>query len=264
MTATTTEGSAATQGALWGAHPADWAETEARQLPVYRAVADRVGIAPRDRVLDLGCGAGTFLGLAAGHGARVAGLDAAESLLAIAAECVPGADLRAGDLERLPWDDDAFDLVTGFNSFFFAADMGAALAEAARVARPDADVVIQVWGRPERCDVGAMIAAMGRLKGAEPGAPAGPPLWQPGVVEELARAAGLTPRLAFDASCVFDYPDEDALVRGMAAAGGVVQAAAVAGDEAVRRAILDSLAPFRAADGSYRLSNEWHQVVATA
>jgi SAM-dependent methyltransferase len=264
MTTKTIEGSAAEQGALWGARAGDWAETEVRQLPTYRAVIERVGIAPGDRVLDLGCGAGTFLGLAAGHGAHVAGLDAAESLLAIAAERVPGADLRRGDLERLPWEDDSFDLVTGFNSFFFAADMGAALAEAARVARPGADVVIQVWGRPERCDLGAMLAAMGRLKGAERPAAAGPPLWQPGVVEELARGAGLAPRLAFDHSCAFDYPGEDALVRGMAAAGGVVQASAVAGDGAVRRAILESLAPFRAADGSYRLTNEWRHVVATA
>ena len=185
-------------------------------MPTYRAVIERVGIASGDRVLDLGCGAGTFLGLAAEHGARVAGLDAAESLLGIAAGRVPSADLRAGDLERLPWDDDTFDLVTGFNSFFFAADMGAALAEAARVARPGADVVIQVWGRPERCDLGAMLAAIGRLKGAE----------RPGLCCTAAVAAGKSSRswpaapgsrlrLAFDHSCAFDYPEEDALVRGL-------------------------------------------------
>jgi len=261
---TITEGSATRQGALWGARPDDWAETEALQLPTYRAVIDRVGIAPGDRVLDLGCGAGTFLELAAGRGAQVAGLDAAQSLLAIARARVPGADLRAGDLERLPWEDGRFDLVTGFNSFFFAADMGAALAEAARVARPGADVLIQVWGRPERCDLGAMLAAMARLKGAEPAAPAGPPLWQPGVVEDMAHGAGLEPRLAFGHSCAADFRDEDALVRCMSAAGGVVQATAVAGDRAVRAAIVDALAPFRAADGSYRLTNEWRHVVATA
>jgi hypothetical protein len=35
--------------------------------------------------------------------------------------------------------------VTGFNSFFFANDMVAALREAGRVAKPGAPVVIQVW-----------------------------------------------------------------------------------------------------------------------
>ena len=49
---------------------------------------------------------------------------------------MPEADLRLGDLQTLPFADDAFDLVTGFTSFFFAEDMVAALREAGRVARP--------------------------------------------------------------------------------------------------------------------------------
>jgi ubiquinone/menaquinone biosynthesis C-methylase UbiE len=37
-------------------------------------------------------------------------------------------------MEQLPWGDDRFDLVTGFNSFF-ANDIVAALREASRVAK---------------------------------------------------------------------------------------------------------------------------------
>jgi len=44
----------------------------------------------------------------------------------------------------LLYEDDTYDLVTGFNSFFFANDMVAALREAGRVAKPGAPVVIQV------------------------------------------------------------------------------------------------------------------------
>ena len=51
-------------------------------------------------------------------------------------------------MQFLPYDDDQFDVVAGFNSFFFAADMVAALREAARVAKLGTPVVIQVWGRP--------------------------------------------------------------------------------------------------------------------
>jgi len=47
-------------------------------------------------------------------------------------------------MEDLPWEHEAFDLVTGFNSFFFADDMVAALREAGRVAKPGAPIVIQV------------------------------------------------------------------------------------------------------------------------
>ena len=33
-------------------------------------------------------------------------------------------------METLPWPDDSFDVVTGFNSFFFAGDLVRALREA--------------------------------------------------------------------------------------------------------------------------------------
>jgi hypothetical protein len=46
-----------------------------------------------------------------------------------------------------------FDVVTEFNSFFYAADMLGALREAGRVAKPGSPVVIQVWGRPESCNL---------------------------------------------------------------------------------------------------------------
>jgi ubiquinone/menaquinone biosynthesis C-methylase UbiE len=59
---------------------------------------------------------------------------------------LPDADLRVGEMEDLRWEDDTFDLVTGFNSFFFANDMVAALREAGRVVKAHAPIVIQVWG----------------------------------------------------------------------------------------------------------------------
>ena len=83
-------------------------------------------------MLDVGCGSGVFLRLAADRGAKPYGIDASEALVAVARSRVPEADVRVGEMERLPYADDTFDLVTGFTSFFFAADMVAACA------RPDA------------------------------------------------------------------------------------------------------------------------------
>src|SRR5262245_2185208 len=144
---TTTEqrtGSAAQWGPLWGARPEDWAANEDQQTPTYEAALERVELHPGDRVLDIGCGSGAFLRLAADRGASVAGLDASEALIEVARRRLPGAELEVGEMESLPFADDSFDLVTGFNSFFFAADIVAALREAGRVARPGAPVVIQV------------------------------------------------------------------------------------------------------------------------
>jgi ubiquinone/menaquinone biosynthesis C-methylase UbiE len=144
---TTTEspsGSAERWGPLWGARPADWALSEEQQTPTYEAALERLQLRTGDRVLDIGCGVGAFLRLVTAHGAQAFGLDASEALLELARERVADADLRVGDMEALPYDDDTFDLVTGFNAFFFANDIVAALREAARVAKPGAPVVIQV------------------------------------------------------------------------------------------------------------------------
>ena len=111
---------------------------------------------PGDRVLDVGCGVGSFLRLVVDRGGEPFGMDASAALIEFAHERLPDADLRDGEMEALPYEADSFDLVAGFNSFFFANDIVAALAEARRVAKPGASVVIQVWGRHECCDFEAM------------------------------------------------------------------------------------------------------------
>jgi ubiquinone/menaquinone biosynthesis C-methylase UbiE len=77
-----------------------------------------------------------FLQAAADRGAAVYGLDASEALLELARERVPEADLCLGDLEALPYEDDLFGVVAGFNSFFFAVDLVGALREAGRSRSP--------------------------------------------------------------------------------------------------------------------------------
>ena len=185
---------------------------------------------------------------------------------ALARTRVPEADLRLGDLQTLPYDDDSFDLVTGFTSFFFADDMVAALREAERVARPGAPIAIQVFGNPERCDLEAMKAAVAQFRPRAGSGEDSRPYWRPGIVAELVAHAGLNVEAAFDTTWAYAYPDDNALLDAMLAAGG---AGAVAGPERerereLRSALLHALAPCRQPDGSYRVSNEWHVVIARA
>jgi SAM-dependent methyltransferase len=267
MTATTpsTQGSAGRWGPLWGSRAEDWAANEEQQAPTYEEAIRRVGIISGQRVLEVGCGTGVFLRLAADRGAHVTGLDASPALLELASRRVPEADLHVGDLQFLPYENDTFDLVAGFNSFFFAADMVAALREAGRVARAGSPVVIQVWGRPERCDLEALKGAVGPfLPPPDPDAPRGSQLWQEGVLEGLATEAGLTPESAFDTSWAYEYADQGAMLRGLLAPGGLALIAEEAGDGRVERAIVEAVAPYRGSDGGYRLENEWHFLVARA
>lgn len=73
--------------------------------------------------------------MAAARGARVSGIDAAEAMIAIARENAPGGEFHVGDLEDLPFADDSFDVVAGFNAFQYAANPTVALKEAG--SRPD-------------------------------------------------------------------------------------------------------------------------------
>ena len=251
-------------GQAWGARARDWSEVEAQQAPTYEEAIRRAAIGAGQSVLDVGCGSGAFLRVAADHGAAVCGLDASKALLEIARERVPEADLFVGDVQNLPFLENSFDAVCGFNSFFFADDMVAALREAGRVARPGAPVVIQVWGRPDRFELHLMKDAIGRFRPPPPPGRVDPTeLWRVGNLEALATSAGLVPDRAFDLEWAYEYADEATMIRAMMSAGGF---GAIVADrqEAARQAIVDALAPCRTPAGGYRIDNEWHYLIARA
>jgi SAM-dependent methyltransferase len=235
------------------------------QRPTYEAALARTGLEAHWRVLDIGCGAGAFLSLVADRGGEPHGLDASEALIAFARTRLPQADLRAGEMENLPWEDDSFDLVTGFNSFFFADDMVAALREAGRVAKPGAPVVIQVWGAHEHCDLEAMKQIVRPfLPPRPPDAPPDPDFSEPGALEALAASAGLQPETEFKAAWTLEYPDPATLGRATVAVAGLAVLVGPERERELETAIVDGLAPFRMPDGSYRLSNEFHFLIARA
>ncbi len=95
-------------------------------------------IAAPTAVLDVGCGTGALLGQIAGRWpqATLAGVDAAPGMAAVARQRLPGADIRDGVAEQLPWPDAAFDLVVTSLSFHHWRDKAAGIREAARVLRP--------------------------------------------------------------------------------------------------------------------------------
>jgi SAM-dependent methyltransferase len=232
-------------------------------LPLFRAVLERSGIAAGTRLLDVGCGAGRFVQLAAERGAVVSGLDAAPALVAIARERVPAADVRVGEMEDLPWPDASFDVVTGFNSFQFAANPVNALREARRVTASGAQVFIATWGAPEDCEAAGYLRAVGALvPPPPPGAPGPFALSLPGALERFAVEAGFTPGEHANVECVWSYADLDTALRGLLSTGPAVRALRQVGEERVRRAVTEAIAPFRTARGGYRIENTFRYLVA--
>ena len=255
--------SANTQGRIWGTRARDWADVqEGVARPLYEEILRKTGIRAGGSVLDVGCGSGTFCEMAAGLGATVSGIDAAEALIAIARERVPDGDFRVGEMEALPYRDRAFDVVTGFSSFQFAANPAGALREASRVSRTGT-VVIAVFGKPEGSESTAYIRALGALlPPPPPGAPGPFALSADGALEALAQQAGLTPRSVETVACPWVYPDAPTALRGLLASGPAIRAIQAKGEDVVREAILNALAPFRTRSGGYRLTNGFRYVIA--
>jgi ubiquinone/menaquinone biosynthesis C-methylase UbiE len=155
-------GTAERQGRLWSTRARDWADLQQYLAkPSWLAVIAEHGPLLDREVLDVGCGAGGFAELAAAAGARVSGIDAAPALVEIAAQRVPAGRFLVGELQRLPYPDHSFDLVTGFNAFQYAADPVRALRGARRVTRPGGAVVVMIWGTAAECEPAAHLAALG-------------------------------------------------------------------------------------------------------
>jgi ubiquinone/menaquinone biosynthesis C-methylase UbiE len=228
-------------------------------------VFDRLSLRPGIRYCDVGCGAGLAALLASDRGAEVSGIDAAESLLEIARERVAGADFHLGDLEALPFPDDTFDVVTGFNSFQFAADPMAALREAKRIAKPSGRIVVLTWGNPQGMEAAAIVGALKPLlPPPPPGAPGPFALSDESALRAFAASAGLTSLQVSDVACEWYYKDLDTALLGLGSSGVAAKAAEHASVDAVNRSHATALVPFRQGDGSYRLGASFRWLMAAA
>lgn len=230
---------------LWGALPA----------PVWHELAERTGIGPGTRVLDVGCGAGELLEFAARLGAEVAGADPAPGMALAAARRVRDADIQVAGFEELPWPDASFDVLTSVNALQFAGDLDDALREAQRVVTPGGRIAIANWAEASRNDLEAVEAAIAVALGEEP--LPDDDLRRPGGLERVLAGARLVDVAAGVTEVVWTAADADALVRG------ILLGEDDATIEERRGIVLDAAAGFRQPGGSYRLVNAFRWAVGT-
>lgn len=165
---------------------------------------------PHDRAVELGCGAGRGLVLAARAAglALVAGMDLSPTMLRAASHRLrragqrEGVSLLRGDLQALPYADGSLDKIWSVHTFYFWADPEAVFADLRRVLAPGGTVVVtlatgtvsasgddQLW--PLHQQVEALVGALNRWPGISVELQRGPNSRQFNNVAIMLRKEGL-------------------------------------------------------------------------
>ncbi|HEY8928482.1 MAG TPA: methyltransferase domain-containing protein [Mucilaginibacter sp.] len=257
-------GSAITQGPLWGRQSKNWATIQEPTGNAGYVYALRfLNLNPGDQLLDVGCGSGLFAGVASTTGAYVTGIDASEALISEARQRGTTANFATGEMEELPFANATFDVVCGFNSFQYAANVQNALAEAYRVLKPGGKIVVMIWGNKEDCEAATYLKALGSLLPApSPGAPGPFALSENRSLEKLLEAVGFKIISNEDIPTVWDYPDTSIALKGLLAVGPAGAAIAYSGLQNVQDAVLQAVQPYIQGNGHVVYHNKFRVVIA--
>jgi SAM-dependent methyltransferase len=170
-------------------------------------------------LLDVGAGPATVTRDLAGRVARVTALEVTEEAVAVAREGLRGvgnAEVTAGDVHELPFEDDTFDVVHAHQVLQHVADPVLALREMDRVCKPggyiaarDSDYAAFTWypAVPELDDWQDLYHRIARGNGGEPDAGRRLLSW--------AREAGLRDVVATSSTWCFASDEDRAWWGGM-------------------------------------------------
>jgi SAM-dependent methyltransferase len=114
----------------------------------FRDTLATLALGPEDRLLEVGCGGGTFLDWALATGCTARAIDHSPEMLVLASRRNASA-IAAGRLElcnadaaHLPFSDGEFTAAATLNAFFFFNEPGAMLAEVYRTLAPAGRIAI--------------------------------------------------------------------------------------------------------------------------
>lgn len=228
----------------WGRRAADFAALmEPGAVREYVAVHRRLGLESGQALLDVACGSGLALELAAVYGAICSGIDASARLVAVARLRNPGCDLRVGDMADQHFPAASFDVVTSFRGIWGTTPR--AVAEVRRVLRPGGKVALTFWGDMADSPGGRLFSPF-RLA-AEPQQAhqsAMVALKHPGVAAGLLQDAGLVVDEQFPVPFFLEFADAEHYARALAATGPGYEAIQAVGEDAFHEACLQAAEPY--------------------
>jgi SAM-dependent methyltransferase len=254
----------AVQGKLWSVEPQYWSKHfEPYFLPMYKKVLEQLNLTEDSMLLDAGCGSGLFSSMAIKAGAQVIGIDAAPGLLEVARQRNPQNNFMEEDLEAMPFANNSFDIVTGFNSFQYAGNFESALREAKRVLKKGGKLVLAIWDKPEMSDGTDVLKAIGSLlPPPAPGTPGPFALSEDGKIESICNSVGLNVTTKINSACPFLYHTLDDGIKSFMGTGPAAAALNYNDKTVVETAIADALQSFHLTDDIHFLQNNFLVFIA--
>jgi len=252
------------QGKLWSTAPQYWSKYfEPWFMPLYKRTLDELQLDEEIILLDAGCGAGMFSSLAIEKGAHVIGVDAAPGLLEVARRRNPQNNFLEEDLESLPFTNEGFHVVAGFNSFQYAGSFEKAISEAIRVLLPGGRLVIGIWDKPELSDATQVLRAIGTHLPPPPAGTPGPfALSEAGKIEGILEKMGMSFIYKTSVPCPILYSNLAEGVKSFMSTGPAAAALNLVDKEVVEATISRALQPFRVTDDFHYLHNQFLLFIA--
>ena len=230
------------------------------------------GIRPRDRVLDIGCGAGQTTRDAArlAVAGSVLGVDVSAPMIERArrlteAAGLPNVTFEQADAESHPFTAERFDVaISRFGTMFFT-DPVAGFTNIARAMRPDGRLVMMVWQDHHRNEwsvsIQRALAAGADVPMPSPGAPDPFSLADPATTERVLETAGFAePGFTAVQEPVYYGPDVAAAldwVGGFSCVNAVLHPLDRASTERARERLIQTLVAHARGDGVWFDSRAW-------
>jgi SAM-dependent methyltransferase len=223
----------------WGRKAADFSSlSEPGNCREYVALHQHLGVGADEKLLDVACGSGLAIELAGLRGAKCAGIDASERLIAVARMRSPDSDVRVGDMNDLPWEQGTFDVATSFRGIWGTTPY--AVNEIFRVLVPGGRFGMTVWGHI-KVSPGAWALSPFRLAADTKveNQAAMVSLGRPGAGEALLESAGFGEVRRVDVPFAWEFPDPETFARALASTGPAFEAISNVGEEEFERAAIE-------------------------
>jgi ubiquinone/menaquinone biosynthesis C-methylase UbiE len=110
----------------------------------YKHIATKLGNPKKKKILDIACGTGEWLYHFSKRGAITFGIDISEAAISHCKKKFINGEFSQGSAEKLPFEDNYFDIVTCMGSLEHFPDKNKALMEMARVSKKEAKILILV------------------------------------------------------------------------------------------------------------------------